>query len=190
MKSSFLSILLLSVVLSACAKKSETDPAKVAMDSNKVLVDTMKKSGAPDFSAETKFAVKTADNGMLEVQLSEYAAKNATSKKVKDLAKNMVKDHTAANKELMAMAATKNITLPAALGESNQKTYNDITKKTGTDFDKAYVEQIVSGHKDAISDFESQAKDSKDADIKAWAGKTLPALIHHLDMAKTINDKM
>ena len=181
---------LLLFTLISCAKKTETDAAKVAMDSNKAMVDTIKKSGAPDFSAETKFAVKTADYGMLEVQLSQLALKNAASKSVKDFAKNMVKDHTNANNQLMAMASTKGMALPAALGEKNQKTYDDIAKKTGKDFDKAYIDEMVSDHKDAVSDFESQAKDSKDADVKAWAGKTLPTLIHHMDMAKAIKNKM
>ncbi len=176
--------------LVSCGKKTETDAAKVAMDSNKAVVDTIKKSGAPDFTAETKFAVKTADNGMLEVKLSELAAKNAAAKNVKDFAKIMVKDHSAAGKELSAMAAGKGMALPATLGEKNQKTYDDMAKKTGKDFDKAYMDQMVSDHKDAVSDFEGMAKDSKDADVKAWATKTLPALMHHMDMAKAIKDKM
>ena len=82
---SFTSALCLLALVS-CAKKSETDATKVAMDSNKALVDTIKKSGAPDFSSEAKFAVKTADYGMFEVQLSQLALKNASSKSVKDFA--------------------------------------------------------------------------------------------------------
>lgn len=160
------------------------------MDSNKVMVDTLRKTGAPDFSSEAKFAVKTADYGMFEVKLSQLALKNASSKSVKDFAKNIVEEHTNANNQLMAMAAKKSITLPAALGERNQKVYDDMTKKSGADFDKAYIDEMVSDHKDAVSDFESMAKDSKDADVKAWAGKTLPTLIHHQGMAKAIKDKM
>jgi len=186
---SFTSALFLLALIS-CGKKTETDPAKVAMDSNKATVDTNKKAGAPDFSAETKFAVAIADGGMLEVKLSELAMKNASSKKVKEFAKIMIKDHTTAGNELKSMAETKGMALPASLGDKNQKIYDDMSKLKGADFDKAYMSQMVSDHKDAVSAFESQAKDSKDADIKAWAGKTLPTIIHHMDMAKAINDKM
>ena len=186
---SFTSALFLLALLS-CGKKTETDPAKVAMDSNKATVDTNKKAGAPDFTAETKFAVTIADGGMLEVQLSELALKNASSKKIKEFAKIMVKDHTAAGKELQSMAATKGMALPASLGDKNQKIYDDMSKLKGADFDKAYIGQMVSDHNSAVSAFESMAKDSKDADVKAWAGKTLPTLIHHQGMAKAIKDKM
>jgi putative membrane protein len=182
---SFTSALFLLVLIS-CAKKSDTDATKIAMDSNKATVDTNKKAGAPDFSAETKFAVNTADGGMLEVQLSQLALTNASSKKVKDFAKIMIKDHTAAGNELKSLAATKGMALPASLGDKNQKIYDDMAKLTGADFDRAYMAQMVTDHNAAVSAFEAQAKDSKDADIKAWAGKTLPTLIHHMDMAKAI----
>jgi uncharacterized protein DUF4142 len=39
----------------------------------------------------------------------------------------------------------------------------------------------VSAHKDAVDLFERYANGGDNADLKAWAGKTLPALKHHLD---------
>jgi putative membrane protein len=45
----------------------------------------------------------------------------------------------------------------------------------------------VSAHKDAVSLFERYAKGSDDAKLKDWAGKTLPTLQHHLEMAHALN---
>jgi putative membrane protein len=36
--------------------------------------------------------------------------------------------------------------------------------------------------------FQKEATDGKDADIKAWAAKTVPTLDMHLDMAKKTKD--
>ena len=44
-----------------------------------------------------------------------------------------------------------------------------------------------SAHKDATSLFERYAKDGDDAKLKDWAGKTLPAPQHHLQMAEDMN---
>jgi putative membrane protein len=186
---SFLSILFFFTLIS-CEKKSEYDTAKIATDSNKATIDTNKKAGAPDFSAEAAFAVRAADGGMLEVQLSQRALTNGTSKKVKEFAKIMIKDHTAAGNDLNSLAKAKGIAIPAALSDKNQKIYDDLTKLKGADFDKAYMAQMVTDHNAAVNDFEKQSKDSKDADFKSWTGQELPTLIHHLDMAKAIKDAM
>jgi putative membrane protein len=45
----------------------------------------------------------------------------------------------------------------------------------------------VSAHKDAVSLFERYAKGGDNAKLKDWAGKTLPALRHHLQMAEDMN---
>jgi putative membrane protein len=45
----------------------------------------------------------------------------------------------------------------------------------------------VSAHRDAVSLFERYAKGGDNADLKDWAGKTLPALQHHLEMAQGLD---
>ena len=42
-------------------------------------------------------------------------------------------------------------------------------------------------HEDAVSLFERYAKGGDNPDLKSWADKTLPALKHHLEMAKALN---
>jgi putative membrane protein len=177
-------------VLISCAKKTDQDATKVASDSNKATVDTLKKTGAADFSADTKFAVAIANGGMTEIQLSQMALKNSSSKSVKDFAKIMVKDHSAAADQLKAVAMKKGIALPEKLSDKSQGICDDMSKKSGADFDKAYMAQMVSDHSDAVSAFTDEAKSGNDADIKAWAGTTLPTIMHHLDMAKAVKDKM
>ena len=42
---------------------------------------------------------------------------------------------------------------------------------------------------DDVKEFEKAAKDCKDAEIKTFAGKTLPVLLAHLDSTKAITGK-
>jgi putative membrane protein len=44
----------------------------------------------------------------------------------------------------------------------------------------------VSGHKDAVSLFERYSKSGDNPKLKDWAGKTLPTLRHHLEMAQDL----
>lgn len=65
------------------------------------------------------------------------------------------------------------------------KAYKKLNDKSRNDFDKAYCEMMVSGHKDAIALFEKASTEATDSDIKAWAAATLPTLRAHLDHALT-----
>jgi len=96
----------------------------------------------------------------------------------------MVNDHTGAAEKLKAVAAKKNITLPADISSDMQQNIADLQKKTGKDFDKAYIDMMVSDHKKVISAFEDELKNGSDADIRAFADSTLHTLHHHLDEAQ------
>lgn len=132
------------------------------------------------------FAVKAANDGMTEVKIGEYASKNASDKSVKDFADMMVKDHSKVNEELKTLASSKNIALPATVGEDKTDMMNDLMKKKGKYFDKDYMNKMVDAHKSAIDLFQKAADDSKDNDIKAFATETLPELKKHLTDAEAI----
>ena len=51
-------------------------------------------------------------------------------------------------------------------------------------------EKMVKDHKKDIATFEKEAKDGEDADVKAWAEKTLPTLNEHLKMVQDAQSKM
>lgn len=171
--------------LNACNNNGNNESAKEVADSanEQKFEDTHMENDAD-------WAVDAAAGGMMEVKLGELAQKNGGSAQVKDFGKTMVTDHSKANDELKAVAAKKNITLPAALSDDAQKKYDDLSKKTGKDFDKDYISMMVDDHQDDIDKFKKEAADGHDADLKTWASDKIPVLQHHLDMAKQIKDAM
>ncbi len=164
----------------SCAGNNNKDSKQEATTENKEKFDSTNKE------ADTKFAVAAADGGMMEVEASKLAATNASATNVKDFAKMMVADHGAANKELKDVAAQKNISLPVALGDDNQKKYNGLAAKKGTDFDKAYIDCMIDGHKDAIAVFQKEAEKGNDADLRTWASGKLPTIQHHYEVIQSI----
>jgi putative membrane protein len=186
MKKITLSLMMIATVMAftACNNKKAEDSKEIAEEQNEAKLDTTA------LDDDSEFAVAAADGGLMEVQLGELAQKNAASADVKKFGEMMVKDHGKAGEELKTLASQKNITLPAMLGDEKQKKYDDLAKKTGKDFDKAYISFMVDDHKEDISEFEEAAKECKDADVKAWAGEKLPTLKHHLEMAEAIDKKM
>ncbi|HXR80973.1 MAG TPA: DUF4142 domain-containing protein, partial [Saprospiraceae bacterium] len=107
-----------------------------------------------------------------------------------DFGSMMVHDHSAANEKVKALAAQRNVTLPAAVSEESQKDIKDCSAKTGKDFDKAYMTAMVKKHEATIDMFEKAANDSKDSDVKTFINNTLPKVREHLDSAKAIRKNL
>ncbi|WP_183562036.1 DUF4142 domain-containing protein [Mucilaginibacter sp. SP1R1] len=166
--------------------------SKASADSVNKVKDTTT-TGATGIAVDqgdAKFATDAANGGMAEVAVAKVAEQKAMNPKVKDFAAMMVKDHSQANDALMAIAKTKNITLPAAPSEDKQKELTDLSAKTGKDFDKAYVDAMIDGHKKTISLFEDASKDCKDPELKAFATNTLPTIKGHLAAIEAIKKSM
>ncbi|MFL5748641.1 MAG: DUF4142 domain-containing protein [Niastella sp.] len=160
-------------------------------------VNAMPDSSRTGATAQTTVDDKThtfmndaAVGGMTEVEASKLATERATNPRVKMFAEMMVRDHSAANDELKTIARGKNVNLPAELGGKNQDHITDLSKKKGTDFDKAYMKMMESDHKDVVDEFEKCAKNGTDPDIKTFCSQKLPTLRMHLDSAKAINKSL
>ena len=101
----------------------------------------------------------------------------------------MVTDHTKANDKLKQLAMAKNINLPANLNDASQKKLDELNKKTGKDFDKAYMDDMLDGHKKTVEKLQKGSTDLKDADLKNFASTTLPTVQMHQDSIKAIAGK-
>jgi putative membrane protein len=189
-------ILLVSIMAftQACNNNSDKDSVDKANDMNDKKDTTSMSDNKKDTVANAMavnddvatFAVKAANGGMMEVELGKIAEQKAGNSQIKNFGEMMVKDHTKANDELKQLALEKNITLPAAISDDNQKHIDNLNKETGKDFDKDYIDMMVNDHKDNIDLFEDAAKNSKDSAFKNFAVKTLPTLYKHLGAAKAI----
>ena len=175
----------LPFVLLACNNEAK-DSVEQADSANKANMEDTARNGVVTDEATTDFLVKAADGGMAEVELGGLGQQKATNAKVKDFAAMMVHDHTMANDQVKTLASQRNVTLPATVSDENMKKKDDLSKKSGKDFDKAYMDAMVSDHEKTIDLFKSGAEKSNDADVKTFANNTLPKLQQHLDAAKEI----
>lgn len=184
MKKTLLAIGSALLLLSACntANNENKDANERAKDANERKMQNTQ----IDYDAE--YAVDAAEGGLMEVELGRLAATNASHPKVKEFGAMMVQDHSAANEELKAIAAQKNITLPAALGENKREKVAELSKLMGADFDKKYASFMVEDHEEDIKLFQKEAENGNDASLKQWAAAKVPTLQHHLEMAKAAKE--
>ena len=157
-------------------RPSKNDSVKEAKKDNAQNTDSMSaKASITDSTIPSKqdaaFMVDAASGGMMEVELGRLAQTNAGSQQVKHFGAMMVNDHTNGGNELKSLALAKGITLPDSISNDQKKMRDDLAKKTGKSFDKAYIDVMVNDHKEDIADFEKAAGNANDPDIKAFFGK-------------------
>jgi len=135
-------------------------------------------------NSASKFMMMAATSDMNEIGLSNQALSKSSNEEVKKLAQMMVDDHTKSSEELKPIAASKNVMLPAEMDSKHKSAMEKMSSMSGNEFDMAYVKMMVKDHEKAVSMFQKEANNGKDAEAKAFAAKTLPTLQMHLDMSR------
>jgi putative membrane protein len=139
---------------------------------------------------DKEFVSSAGISGLSAVQMSGLALQNASNAEVKAFAQRVITDHTKANGELAELATTKGLALATELTGDPKDALDHLTALTGAAFDKAYMQHMVEDHEKDVAAFDKASTSATDSDLKAWAGRTLPALKEHLELAKVTARKV
>ena len=131
----------------------------------------------PALSAETAqdFVTKAAIGGMFEVQSSKVAQDKLQDPTLKDFAQRMISDHGTANAKLESIAGEQKLQVPADL-DAAHKSDVDKLQSAAAPVDATYADMQKTAHADAVSMFESYARDGDNSALKSFASETLPTL--------------
>lgn len=132
------------------------------------------------------FASEAASGGMMEVTLGQLAEQKASSPRVKAFGSMMVSDHSKANTDLKNITDAKNFQVASSMEQKHQKHVDDLGKKEGKEFDKAYMKMMTDDQEKDVKAFEKASANATDATIRDFATRTLPVLRTHLDSARAI----
>lgn len=175
-------------ILLAAAASLALMPAAYAQSSKPSAAQTQSQSQIKP--ADQNFVTKAGIGGMFEVQSSELADDKAQSAEVKNFAKQMIRDHGKANKELDKLAKSRGATVPSELDAKHAAELKKLEGLEGAEFDKAYIQAQRAGHKEAVGLFQTYSDSSGDPELTAWASKTLPTLKEHQSHVQTLNPGM
>jgi putative membrane protein len=145
--------------------------------------------GANLSAADRDFMTKAAQGGMAEVQMGQMAQEKGQSQAVKDYGKRLVDDHTAANNKLKQIAADEGATLPAEVDSKDKSEMDRLGKLSGARFDQEFMKHAVDDHKKDITEFQKEANNGTDPQVKTFASDTLPTLQQHLEGAQNWKSK-
>jgi putative membrane protein len=147
--------------------------------------DTMRSSQtkAPT-QAQKKFITEAIQGDLAEVKMGQLAQQKGQSQQVKQFGQMLEKDHGMHEQKAKQMAESMGVTPPSQPSSDHQAIYNKLSKLSGAEFDKEFAQAMVKDHREDISDFEKEAKNS--GTLGNFAQQTLPTLQKHLQMAQQI----
>jgi putative membrane protein len=121
-----------------------------------------------------------------EIQAGRIAQKAGRSKAVKDYGKMLVKDHTAADAKVAALAQNEKVDLVAATPAPGP---NDMgTMATGRDFDKQFAQEMLEDHRKALAELTAVRDNTTDPQLRRLLGDLLPTLERHAAAAQKLVD--
>ena len=186
----FSAALVMAVAVTACAGDDarETDRTP-ATGTGGAVTGT---SGT--FGGDREFVEEHLAMGNAEVELGRLAQDRATHPDVKAFAQTMVRDHQAAGEELRRIANNANANIQSTMDTDAHEELTDLreemSKLTGREFDRRYIDEMIDDHQEAVNDLEDKAENASHPEVKAWAAKTLPTVRQHLERARSLKDTL
>lgn len=169
---------------------TNANPMNTGAVFNSTNTNMMNSTGAKLSNLDEEFIKKSAQGAITEVTLGNMVKAKGEGADAKGFADMMISDHTKEGDEIKTLAAAKGVTLPTEPTAEQKGIIEKLSKLSGKELDKEYIKGMVTDHEKDVAEFKKQSAEAKDADVKAFAVKTLPTLEHHLTTVKDINAKM
>jgi putative membrane protein len=190
MKYTFNKLAIALLVAGSLAASCE-DGTKKPEDSKEVAEDKNEAKFKTDSSEDkASFVVDAVGGNIGEIRLAQLAEEKSSSKAVKDIAKMLVDDHTAALNDLKTLATNKGISVPTDEPDKIKETIKDLSDDKPADFDKNWTKALMDKHEKTINDYEKELGNTKDEDIKAWINNVLPKIRTHHDKLMAYNSQV
>jgi putative membrane protein len=172
---------LLATVLSfpVSAQQGKGQPKNAAEEKSEASQGALGKQDA-------KFLRDMAAADLAEVETGKLAAGKASAAEVKKFAEHMVDEHGKGLSEGQGLAKAKSLDVPNAPAKRHQAAMKRLESESGARFDKAYMNLMLRDHQETLKLVQNASRNAKDEDIKAAAGKKVPVVQKHLQMAREI----
>ena len=179
----------------AVAQNASGSAATGSMSGNTSATAGATASGTSDTSAKVASGDRKMMRDIAHANISEIAAgklalEKSQSDDVKTFAQKMIDDHTKAQQELQALADSKGVKLPTEPDAKHKALTKAMAGLKGEAFDKRYLKQGgLNDHENTHKLLTRVQDKAKDADLKAYAAKTIATVDQHLALAQETASK-
>lgn len=125
----------------------------------------------------------------IEIDAGELANEKTTSPNVRSFASRLAREHTRSTQERHLLAEKidvepKKPQLASALEDMHGESKNLLQKKSGRDFDEAYIKDQIMMHEQLLKLVQDTEDSMDDPDLRQHLRYTRPTLLSHLSAAR------
>lgn len=137
-------------------------------------------------AADSAYIREAASMNLLEVRLGTLAAQRSSSDAVKEFAKQMVDDHGTMGRKWTSLASKYGLPTSVTLNSIQQQSDDQLSKLSGADFDRAYMQAMVEDHEQDAATLQSIGERAQSAEVKQLAAGSVTVTRQHLSKAQQV----
>jgi putative membrane protein len=141
--------------------------------------------------SDTGYIRQAIRGNSLEVALGRVAESRAENSEVKSFAERMVEDHNTMNREWTDLARRNRMTVAVVdFGPNGKQTIDRLEDLDGTEFDQAYMSEMLRQHEEDLAAFERMASSASSSNVKQLAQNGVPTIREHLSLARQVGSRV
>jgi putative membrane protein len=186
-------VLAATMALGACGGDDDAETSDLAVDSTAAAPAAAPADAGP---TDPQIAAIVVAANTVDIEAGELAKEKGSNAEVKAFAQQMITDHTAVNQQATDLVTKLGVT-PEDNPTSQQLTTGGATTKerlsrlSGAEFDKAYIDNEVSYHQTVLDAIDQTLIPSADnGELKSLLQQVRPAIAAHLQHAQQIQSKV
>src|SRR6185369_11741453 len=131
-------------------------------------VEAAREEGPPITRADQKFMMKAAQSDSAQMGMSRMALEKSANSDVKDFAHMIEMDHKAALDNLKDLMSKSGVQLSKGLPSELQRDIDRMNSLTGSEFDREFINMMVTDHQKAVEMFNDEESSTENADVKRY----------------------
>lgn len=174
-------VICLTLLLGSCASSLTYEDA---MSRNRKNISSMARL------EDANFLVEAASYNILEQKVLELALERGYSAAVVNHARQNTEEYEEMGDDLNKLARKKDIKVAGQLKAEHQAILDRLAGAGRSDFDQEFVEALDDIIDDNTDLYEDQASAADDADIRAFAARSLTLLRDHAEAIENVDDQL
>lgn len=179
-----------SLTLVSCNESRRGNDSNLNEDRNEAAAESNTEMFEGKKQKDADFVYDVVGSSYGEIKLAELANQRSRTGGVKQIAQQLLTDHTASLNELKTLAQAKAISIPVEEPDASKRKLEDMAEEGGSEFDKEWVQEMIELHEKDIDEFEDRLKNTEDAELKAFINKTLPVLKKHHESLQRLEESI
>jgi putative membrane protein len=136
--------------------------------------------------ADSGFIREGAALNLLGVRLGTMAEQRSSNPAVKQFGQQMVTNHSKMGEQWTSLAARHSLPTSVTLNSTQQQSADQLSKLSGADFDRAYMNAMVADHEQDAGTLQRIGTDAQSAEVKRLAASDNIVTQQHLPRARQV----